>query len=62
MWKNITSSRFPQNNSLSLRKVVEIRLGQRTNKFDKFPYEQVEDKSFSLLFESESELNQLCVM
>ncbi len=41
-------------NSLSLRKVVEIRKGQETVRFDKFPYDQVADKSFSLLYESEN--------
>lgn len=55
MWKNTTSTRFSLKQSLSLRRVVEIRQGQETVKFEKFPYDQVVDKSFSLLYESESE-------
>ena len=35
---------------------MEVRRGQQTPRFDKFPYEQVEGQSFSLLFEVESEL------
>ena len=35
---------------VSLHKVVEVREGQRSTMFDKFPYEQVEKQSFSLLY------------
>ena len=35
---------------VSLHKVVEVREGQRTTMFDKFPYEQVENQSFSLVY------------
>ena len=55
LWRTTTRAGYRQKSSLSLRRIVEIRKGQQTAQFDKFPYEQVEDKSFSLLFESESE-------
>ena len=32
---------------------MEVREGQKTEKFDKFPFEQVEKQSFSLIFEQE---------
>ena len=35
---------------VSLHKVVEVREGQRSTMFDKFPYEQVENQSFSLVY------------
>ena len=38
---------------MSLHKIVEVREGQKTEKFDKFPFEQVEKQSFSLIFEQE---------
>ena len=59
LWKKVSrsgyQSGFRQKSSLSLRRIVEVRRGQQTPQFDKFPYEEVEDLSFSLLFESESE-------
>ena len=36
---------------VSLSKVLEVRKGQLTERFDQFPYEEVEDQSFSLIFE-----------
>ena len=36
---------------MSLHKVLEIREGQLTRKFDQFPYEEVEEQSFSLIME-----------
>ena len=38
---------------VSLHKVVEVREGQRTYMFEKFPYEQAESQSFSLIYEQE---------
>ena len=38
---------------MSLHRVVEVREGQKTDMFDKFPYEQVENQSFSLLYQKE---------
>ena len=38
---------------VSLYKVVEVREGQNTHMFDKFPYEQAENQSFSLIYEQE---------
>ena len=38
---------------MSLHKVVEVREGQRSAMFDKFPYEQVEKQSFSLVYQQE---------
>lgn len=38
---------------VSLHKVVEVREGQNTEMFDKFPYEPVEKKSFSLMYQHE---------
>jgi hypothetical protein len=35
---------------VSLHKVVEVREGQNSTMFDKFPYEQVEKQSFSLVY------------
>ena len=42
---------------VSLHKVVEVREGQRTEQFDKFPFEQVSGQSFSLIFEEERRSN-----
>ena len=39
---------------VGLNKVLEVRKGQLTEKFDQFPYEEVEDQSFSLIFEQVS--------
>ena len=36
--------------AVSLHNVVEVREGQRSTRFDKFPYEQVEKQSFSLVY------------
>ena len=44
---------------MSLHKVVEVRKGQRTHMFDKFPYEQATDQSFSLIYEQEGMKNVL---
>lgn len=33
---------------------MEIREGQLTEEFDRYPYEEVESQSFSLMFEEES--------
>ena len=50
--------------TVSLHKVVEVREGQRSTKFDKFPYEQVEKQSFSLLYLHEGSylLSQITVI
>ena len=37
--------------AVSLNKVLEVRRGQLTERFDQFPYEEVEEQSFSLMFE-----------
>ena len=39
--------------TVSLHKVVEVREGQRSAMFDKFPYKQVEKQSFSLVYQQE---------
>ena len=39
--------------AVSLHKVVEVREGQNTDMFDKFPYPKVEDQSFSLVYPKE---------
>ncbi len=36
---------------MNLQRVLEIREGQETVKFEKFPYEEVTEQSFSLIFE-----------
>ena len=33
--------------------MVEVREGQQTDMFDKFPYEQVKEQSFSLMYMKE---------
>ena len=38
---------------VSLHKVVEVREGQKTEQFDKFPFDEVASQSFSLIFEEE---------
>ena len=40
--------------AVSFHRIVEIREGQLTEEFDRFPYEEVEGQSFSLMFEEES--------
>ena len=44
---------------VSLHKVVEVREGQRTEQFDKFPFDQVSGQSFSLIFEEERMSNEI---
>ena len=39
---------------MQLHKIVEVREGQLTDSFEKFPYEEVKDQSLSLIFEEES--------
>ena len=39
--------------AVSLHRVVEVREGQNTEMFDKFPYELVEKQSFSLIYQQE---------
>ena len=34
-----------------LDSVLEVRVGQRTNGFERFPYEEVDAQSFSLIYE-----------
>lgn len=41
--------------TVKLHKVVEVREGQWTDSFNKFPYDEVKDQSLSLIFEEESE-------
>ena len=62
LWRISTGTGYSQKRSLSLRRVVEVRTGQQTPQFDKFPYEQVEDQSFSLLYESESEYQSRLIL
>ena len=38
---------------VGLDKVVEVRCGQQTKNFIRFPYTEVESQSFSLIFEKE---------
>ena len=40
--------------AVSFHRIVEIREGQLTEEFDRFPYEEVEGQSFSLMYEEES--------
>ncbi|KAL5474054.1 hypothetical protein EMCRGX_G028627 [Ephydatia muelleri] len=54
MWKQSGLSDFHMSNTLPLHLVWEIREGQRTKWFDHFPYEEVKDQSFSLIFEEEN--------
>ncbi|XP_032221029.2 1-phosphatidylinositol 4,5-bisphosphate phosphodiesterase zeta-1 isoform X2 [Nematostella vectensis] len=62
MWKKRGKIHgFNFRNSLSLDRVVEVRCGQQTRNFVKFPYTEVEHQSFSLIFEKEQgEWGQLC--
>lgn len=45
--------------AVSLHKVVEIREGQRTETFDRFPFERAKNRSFSLIYQKEGESLQL---
>ena len=47
---------------MSLHKVVEVREGQNTEMFDKFPYEQVEKQSFSLVYQQEGKFRYKEIM
>ncbi|XP_031557725.1 1-phosphatidylinositol 4,5-bisphosphate phosphodiesterase zeta-1-like [Actinia tenebrosa] len=53
MWKKRSKHSFSFRNTLALNKVVEVRCGQQTKNFNKFPYTEVENQSFSLIFEKE---------
>ena len=53
---SITRGELPKTfTTVSLHKVVEVREGQATAMFDKFPYEQVENQSFSLVYLQEGD-------
>jgi len=54
LWRRAASSQFSYSNSLSFHRIVEIREGQQTDQFDRFPYEEVDGQSFSLMFDDES--------
>ena len=44
------------NCTVRLHKVLEVREGQLTDSFDKFPYDEVKSQSFSLIFEEERKI------
>lgn len=44
-----------------LDRVIEVRCGQQTKNFVKFPYNEVEEQSFSLMFEKQQGINLLSV-
>ncbi|XP_064406324.1 1-phosphatidylinositol 4,5-bisphosphate phosphodiesterase delta-1-like [Halichondria panicea] len=54
LWRRNDASAFRQKSSLKLHKVVEVREGQLTDSFNKFPYDEVEKQSLSLIFEQET--------
>ncbi|XP_078346086.1 1-phosphatidylinositol 4,5-bisphosphate phosphodiesterase zeta-1-like [Oculina patagonica] len=62
MWKKRGRAHsFTFTNTLCLDRVVEVRCGQQTKNFVKFPYTEVESQSFSLMFEKQQgEWSQLC--
>lgn len=62
MWKKRGRTHsFNFTNTLCLARVVEVRCGQQTKNFVKFPYSEVESQSFSLIFEKQQgEWGQLC--
>lgn len=62
MWKKRgKANSFTFTNTLCLDRVVEVRCGQQTRNFVKFPYTEVESQSFSLMFEKQQgEWGQLC--
>ena len=43
--------------SVCLDRVIEVRCGQQTKNFVKFPYNEVEEQSFSLMFEKQQGIN-----
>lgn len=52
MWKkSLTSGGYRYNCSLSFQDVTEVRCGQQTRNFNLFPYIEVENQSFSLMFQ-----------
>ena len=61
--KTLVRHYFVYFRSVSLHKVVEVREGQQTDMFDKFPYEQVKEQSFSLMYMKEGgQLAQSCML
>ncbi|PFX17769.1 1-phosphatidylinositol 4,5-bisphosphate phosphodiesterase zeta-1-like [Stylophora pistillata] len=62
MWKKRGKGHsFSFANTLYLDRVIEVRCGQQTKNFVKFPYTEVEEQSFSLMFEKQQgEWSQLC--
>ncbi|CAH3162232.1 unnamed protein product [Porites evermanni] len=62
MWKKRGKAHsFNFANTLCLDRVIEVRCGQQTRNFFKFPYTEVESQSFSLMFEKQQgEWSQLC--
>lgn len=62
MWKKRGRAfSFNFSNTLCMARVVEVRCGQQTKNFVKFPYTEVESQSFSLIFEKhQGEWGQLC--
>ena len=48
--------------AVSLHRVVEVREGQNTAQFDKFPFEKAEKQSFSLIYPQEGTSPTLIVM
>ena len=42
--------------AVSLHRVMEIREGQRTETFERFPFERAKNRSFSFIYQEEGEL------
>ncbi|KAJ7372700.1 1-phosphatidylinositol 4,5-bisphosphate phosphodiesterase beta-4 [Desmophyllum pertusum] len=54
MWKKRGRAHsFTFTNTVCLDRVIEVRCGQQTKNFVKFPYTEVESQSFSLMFEKQ---------
>lgn len=51
MWRSSFATKTNPTSILRLDSVLEVRVGQRTNGFERFPYEEVDAQSFSLMYE-----------
>ncbi|XP_065893737.1 1-phosphatidylinositol 4,5-bisphosphate phosphodiesterase delta-1-like isoform X2 [Dysidea avara] len=53
MWRETQDSKFTSSRTITTDSIVEIRDKQRTDGFDRYPFEEIEDQSFSVIVEGE---------
>ncbi|XP_065898551.1 1-phosphatidylinositol 4,5-bisphosphate phosphodiesterase delta-4-like isoform X2 [Dysidea avara] len=53
MWREMENSKSSHLRTLQTEHIVDVREGQKSDAFDKYPYEEMEQQSLSVFFEEE---------